>query len=255
MTFQLNSRYVLLTYAQCGELDPFTIVTLLSSLAAECIIGRELHSDQGIHLHAFVDFGRKYRTRNQRFADVEGCHPNIQPFGRTPEKGWDYAIKDGDVVAGGLERPDGGEICQPSDSWAIIAAAGSVDEFWSLARELAPRALLTSFNSLRAYAEWNFRPERTPYSTPPGISFDLSGYDVLNQWVQNNLAGDSVGKSFEKLHLLTGLNLRATPLAASSQSKNRCSQVGSLLFGPSVHDDLRSPFGCTDAHFVLLSAD
>ena len=195
MTFQLNAQYVLLTYSQCGELDPWKINTLLSGLGAECIIGREHHRDQGIHLHAFVDFGRKYRTRNARFADVEDCHPNIQPFGRTPEKGWDYAIKDGDVVAGGLERPVRGEVSSPGDTWAILANAGSSEEFWGLVRELAPRALLTNFTSLRAYADWNFRPQREQYSTPPEISFDLSGYPELSEWVRDNVSGATVGES------------------------------------------------------------
>jgi len=194
MTFQLNCRYVLLTYAQCGDLDPFKVSDLLSGLGAECIIGREDHSDQGVHLHAFVDFGRKYRTRKQRFADVDGRHPNIQPFGRTPEKGWDYAIKDGDVVAGGLERPSGSTVSEAGDVWSQIVLAESVGEFWDMVRSLAPRALLTSFNSLRSYAEWHYRPEPAPYSTPDGISFDLSGFPELDEWVRDNLSGNHVGE-------------------------------------------------------------
>lgn len=193
MTFQLNSRYVLLTYAQCGDLDPWAVNSLLSSLGAECIIGREEHLSEGFHLHAFVDFGRKFRTRNQRFADVDGRHPNIQPFGRTPEKGWDYAIKDGDVVAGGLERPDGSSVSEAGDIWSRICLAGCADEFWFLVRELAPRALLTNFPSLRAYAEWHFRPEPTPYEHPPNITFDLSEFPELPQWVHHNLSGNHVG--------------------------------------------------------------
>lgn len=199
MTFQLNSRYVLLTYPQCGDLDPFKIVGLLSGVGAECIIGRERHRDEGVHLHAFVDFGRKFRTRNQRFADVEGRHPNIQPFGRTPEKGWDYATKDGDVVAGGLERPDGSEVPSACDTWSKICDAKDPEEFWQLARELAPRALLTNFNSLRAYAEWNYRPARIEYSTPPGITFDLSGTPELTEWVRNSLHGNGIGESCPSL--------------------------------------------------------
>ena len=194
MTFQLNSRYVLLTYAQCGELDPWKINTLLSGLGAECIIGREHHRDEGIHLHAFVDFGRKFRTRNPRFADVEDCHPNIQPFGRTPEKGWDYAIKDGEVVAGGLGRPERGEVSGAGDPWTIVANATDCVEFWCMVRELAPRALLTNFTSLRAYADWNFRPQKRPYSTPAEVSFDLSGYPELSEWVRNNVHGTVTGK-------------------------------------------------------------
>ena len=45
MSFSFNARYVLLTYAQCGDLCPFGIVDLLSSMGSECIIGREYHQD------------------------------------------------------------------------------------------------------------------------------------------------------------------------------------------------------------------
>lgn len=194
MPFRCQSRYVLLTYSQCGDLDPFAVVALLSSLGAECIVGREEHADEGIHLHAFVDFGKRPDIRNERFADVEGRHPNVQPFGRTPEKGYDYAIKDGDVVAGGLARPDGVQVSETSTVWSRICLAESPGEFWELVRELAPRALLTNFTSLRAYAEWNFRPERSPYSTPAGVSFDLSGVPELDEWVHTNLSGTRIGK-------------------------------------------------------------
>lgn len=196
MPFRFQSRYALLTYAQCGNLDPHAIVTLLSGMGAECIIAREEHADKGLHLHAFVDFGKRPDIRNERFADVEGRHPNILPYGRTPEKGWDYAIKDGDVVAGGLERPYGAPLPEASTIWDTIVMATSASEFWALVRELAPRALLTNFTSLRAYAEWNFRPERVAYSTPSNISFDLSGVPELDEWVHTNLLGSRVGECF-----------------------------------------------------------
>ena len=70
-SFSFHARYALLTYAQCGDLCPFTIVDLLSTMGAECIIGREHHQDGGIHLHVFVDFGRKYRSRRADTFDVE----------------------------------------------------------------------------------------------------------------------------------------------------------------------------------------
>ena len=194
MPFRFQARYVLVTYAQCGDLDPHEVVCLFSSLGAECIIGRENHRDEGVHLHAFVDFGRKYRTSNERAFDVNGCHPNITPSRGTPEKGYDYAIKDGDVVGGGLERPVRGGVHEDGDPWRQICDAASRDEFWELVRELAPRALLTSFTSLRAYADWHYRPVRTPYTTPEGITFDLSGAEELSEWVRNNLSGDNVGK-------------------------------------------------------------
>ncbi|UJO02113.1 Rep [Molossus molossus associated gemykibivirus 1] len=127
MAFRFKRRYALLTYAQCGDLDPHRIVQLLSEMGAECIIGRENHADGGIHLHAFVDFGREYSTRNARCFDVEGHHPNVLPGKKTPEKMFDYATKEGDVVAGGLERPHGSDVHQSRDPWHEIILADTRD--------------------------------------------------------------------------------------------------------------------------------
>lgn len=193
MAFNFHRRYALFTYAQCGELDPFAVVNHFSELRAECIIGRENHATEGVHLHTFVDFNRKFHSGNPRFADVEGRHPNVQPCGRTPEKMYDYAIKDGDVVAGGLERPSGGRLSGPSDPWAEIIMAESRDEFFELCTKLAPRALACSFNSLQSYADWKYRPEPTPYVHPEGLHFNHDIMGALDDWVSENLGGYSVG--------------------------------------------------------------
>lgn len=102
MSFRFNARYVLLTYPQSGDLDGFAVSDHLSELGAECIVARENHTDSGVHLHAFVDFGKRFQSRNVRIFDVLGRHPNVSVSKGSPEKGYDYAIKDGDVVAGGL---------------------------------------------------------------------------------------------------------------------------------------------------------
>lgn len=188
MTFNFNARYALLTYAQCGDLDPWAVSDMLSLFPAECIIGRERHEDGGNHLHAFVDFGKRAHIRDERRFDVMGYHPNIAPCGRTPEKMYDYAIKDGDAVAGGLERP-GTRVDRPTDTWAEIINAPCADDFWRLVRDLQPRALLCNFNSLRAFAEWQYRPTRDTYSHPDDVEFDLSGMEELNEWVCQAMSG------------------------------------------------------------------
>lgn len=204
MPFAFNAKYGLFTYAQCGTLDPFQVVELFSELGAECIIGREAHEDGGIHLHAFVDFGRKFRTRDERKFDVGGCHPNVSPSRGTPEKGYDYAIKDGDVVGGGLERPSGSRVSSASEAWPEIIAAESREEFWRLVQELAPRSLLCNFPSLRSYAEWRYRPEPTPYQHPISVDLDTSNFPELDQWRQGNLENNSLGgKSYTSAKCVT----------------------------------------------------
>lgn len=192
--FRFRCKHVLLTYAQCDDLDAERVNDHLGSLGAECIIGRENHADGGVHLHAFAMWERQFETRNVRLFDVDGRHPNISVIKRTPEKAFDYAIKDGDVVAGRLQRPSRDSLATPSSKWADIIAAGSREEFFELIADLDPRALCVSFPSLAKYADWKYRPILTDYETPGGISFDTQRSPRLDEWVGANLGGDHVGE-------------------------------------------------------------
>lgn len=185
--FAFNARYALLTYPQCGDLDPFHIVNHISSLKGECIIGRERHADGGTHLHAFCDFGRKLQSRRSDLFDVDNRHPNISPSKGTPEKGWDYACKDGDIVAGGLERPSPNGHRSHADRWAEIINASCEREFWDLVRELDPKALCTQFPSLRKYVEWIYAPKHEAYKSPSGIEFGGGAFPQLVAWKERSL--------------------------------------------------------------------
>lgn len=217
--FSFRARYALLTYAQCGDLDPWSVSNFLSEVPAECIIGREVHADGGVHLHAFVDFGERFFTSDPRRFDVDGRHPNIEPCGRTPGKMYDYAIKDGDVVAGGLSRPGGEDVAGAGAIWDRIVDAETASEFWDLVRALAPRVLITNFNSLRSYVEWKYKPEVAAYVTPPRVVLDISGVEELGQFVHESLSGDVEGKSYTSVRLqslkLHGYHLRSARHAAA----------------------------------------
>jgi len=188
--FSFNARYVLLTYAQCGDLDASAVNDHLAFLGGECIIGRELHADGGTHLHAFCDFSRKFRSRRPDVFDVAGCHPNIEASRGRPECGYDYAIKDGDVVAGGLSRPRGRGIYEDVSSWSIIVSQESEGEFWECVARLDPRSLCTNYNSLRAYANWKYRPAPVLYEHPAGIEFELGMVPELAVWREIALGVD-----------------------------------------------------------------
>lgn len=194
-TFTTNSRYVLLTYSQADTLDYWKIVELVGSLGGECIIGREHHVDGGIHFHAFVDFGRKFRSRRADVFDVDGCHPNITKSYGNAAGGFDYATKDGDVVAGGLARPGDGEdqAMQGSDTWYQAMQAETRDEFFALLEQCAPKNLILNFPAISRFADWRFEKKADTYSTPEG-NFDLSGCPGLNSWVENNLLRANRGK-------------------------------------------------------------
>nr|QXN75561.1 MAG: replication associated protein [Genomoviridae sp.] len=180
--FAFNSRYVLLTYPQSDGLDPFDIVNLLSSLGAECIVGREAHSDGGTHYHAFVDFGRKFRSRRTDIFDIGRFHPNVTPSRGNPRGGYDYATKDGEIVAGGLEPPPIQETDSQDSVYADICMAPDRDTFWNILHDRAPKLLLSNFNSLSAYAEWRYRVDPKPFVPNPDYHFDVTQYPQLDDW-------------------------------------------------------------------------
>lgn len=170
----------------------------LAELRAECIVARELHQDGGIHLHAFVDFNRQFSSRDTAVFDVGGCHPNISKSRGTPQKGYDYAIKDGEVVAGGLGRPDeqvGSGANSAHIKWSTIVMAETADHFWELCHELVPEHVVRSYPSLRKYCEWKFAPIDPIYATPGGVWIDASAVAGINEWIlQADLGSGALGR-------------------------------------------------------------
>uniref|UniRef100_A0A8A4XBU0 Replication-associated protein n=1 Tax=Emberiza spodocephala Genomoviridae sp. TaxID=2814950 RepID=A0A8A4XBU0_9VIRU len=217
MPFHCNARYFLVTYAQCADLSEWDVLDLFTSLGAECIIAREQHADGGVHLHVFVDFGRKFRSRKTNVFDVDGRHPNIEASRGTPEKGYDYATKDGDVVAGGLERPKRATGSGKTfDLWSQVAGAENRAEFWELCEELDPKSLCCSFGQLQKFADWRFAEKPAVYESPGGFEFVGGDVDGRDQWV-----------------LESGLGLGQPPLVSGEE----CMKAGSVKYA--VFDDIR----------------
>lgn len=182
MSFIFHAQYGLFTYAHSEQLDPFAIVEHFGGLGAECIVASERYpTGEGIHYHVFADFGRKFRSRRAGCFDVAGFHPNIVASRGTPEAGYDYTVKDGDIVAGGLERPSGVESVSRAAKWDIIVNAETREEFFQLLQKLDPKSLVCSHRSCVAYADWKYRVDPAPYATPNGV-FDLAEYGDLSEW-------------------------------------------------------------------------
>lgn len=118
----------------------------------------------------FVDFGRKFRSRSASVFDVEGRHPNVSPSRGTPEKGYDYAIKDGDVIAGGLERPKprGGMHIGADNVTNLAHLCEDATEFLELCDEVGRGDLIKNFNNKIAYARWRYKSELPKYDAPQG---------------------------------------------------------------------------------------
>lgn len=190
MTFRFAAKYGLLTYAQSEGLDPFRIVSLLAELGAECIVGKEYHADGGTHYHAFFMFARKFQSRNARIFDIDAYHPNILGGRKTPEQMYDYATKDGDVVAGGLERPSGTRDSSDSDTfWRNVFDAPDREETLRVARDTNVGLFGRYFFQVRAIAEGKTIQNPLDYISNPELEWELGPYPELRTWSETYLGG------------------------------------------------------------------
>lgn len=173
---------------------------------------REDHADGGTHLHTFVAFERKFRSRRSDIFDVDGYHPNIVPSRGNPGGGYDYATKDRDIIAGGLERPSGGGVSKASTPWHWIISASSGGELRELVRELAPKEAVLRYREIEHFIACEFAEERPPYVHPIGFEFELGMVPQLVDWRRDVIDADRVeGKCTAALNLGGASGLKPLP--------------------------------------------
>lgn len=192
--FDFHARNVFLTYPQC-TLSPGDGLALLTSICGDrwafAVVAREQHEDGGDHLHVLICFRRKFRTRNERYFDLDngrggGFHPNIQTV-RGLNDVYAYVTKEQDFIEVG-DKPAGllspGEQ-RPSKRDAAFAALDAefdtVEDFMSALRQRHPYEFFTRGNTIRANVEqakrrrWDYAPEH------PSDSFVIPG--AVQDWL------------------------------------------------------------------------
>lgn len=109
--FRFCARKVGLTYScpQDAEENPIKsneeLLEFLEQLGGHCqyIVARERHESGKKHFHAWVNYDEKQETKNPRFFDFRGVHPNII---KKPGGGWQgYLKKDKDFITNLAENP------------------------------------------------------------------------------------------------------------------------------------------------------
>nr|QCX29445.1 Replication-associated protein [Plant associated genomovirus 9] len=188
-------QFFMLTYPTVPDgFDTDELISILERLGCDYRVGRELHQDGKPPFHAMLCFDAPYTDGYALPTFTVGTRvPNLRVRLTLPERGWDYVAKHAGTTQGHYivgekgSRPggDGDGSERPSnDAWHEIVLARTREEFFDLATRLAPRQLACSFNSLSAYADWKYRPEPIPYTTPDG---EWVVPDVLADWVDENV--------------------------------------------------------------------
>lgn len=98
MSFSINSSSLGFTYSQCN-VEPVKLLNWLREefshyAVIHAVVSREQHQDGNYHLHAAIKLGRQFRSRDARFGDFNGFHPNcVRP--RSYPKWVEYVKKHG----------------------------------------------------------------------------------------------------------------------------------------------------------------
>lgn len=141
MPFQFNSKLICLTYSNVNQQARNGILSLLqydkqslleflqlkATGSKYICVSEEQHKDGNIHFHAAVRVDKPIRTRDERFWDWLGIHPNIQSARNW--KHWvKYVKKDGNYIEDGAEDcgdietvPELIELAKNSDKLSFLA--------------------------------------------------------------------------------------------------------------------------------------
>jgi len=177
MPYKFSAITCFLTYPQ---FDNFSKEELLSALRLkftieDYIIAKEQHEDGHDHYHAVLRFENKFSTRDERFFDIAGHHPNIQNP-RSLKDVAKYCKKEGDFICSHEDFP--GKVCPYAKA---LEEAKSKDEFLDMLRERDPKGLCKSFSSIRACAE-HFFTKRVAYVPKYKEELFNNVPDVLKEW-------------------------------------------------------------------------
>lgn len=83
--FRINNMRLLLTYSQAGHFDKLAYTEWLNSKSTTkitfCRLAHELGEDKkNPHTHVLIEYTKPFQTRDCRYFDFNGHHPNIKPL-------------------------------------------------------------------------------------------------------------------------------------------------------------------------------
>lgn len=106
--FRFCAARVFLTYPNCNIGKDKLAEKLKEWGADRWIVAEEKHKSGQPHLHAFAFLAKELDTRNERFFDIDGFHPNIKngEMKRDWKKAVYYCMKAGDYLIQDIELLD-----------------------------------------------------------------------------------------------------------------------------------------------------
>lgn len=100
MTYQINSKTLFLTYPECNVSKERALEKFQEIFQdiEEYAIAQEKHKNGHYHLHCYIKLKSQFRSRNSRFADIDGYHGNYQGC-RSSKNVLKYCTKEDDFIS------------------------------------------------------------------------------------------------------------------------------------------------------------
>lgn len=173
-SFRVQCKQFFLTYAQCPlDKDDILATLRLLLLPQEPIAGlagHELHSDGGHHIHVYIKTTHALSTRDCRYFDIDGYHPNIVTGIRNPKATWDYCSKENDFSSFG-ECPT--DKANKQSRWLAVKDAATAAEAWEAVWEADARDAILYHDKIKDFIDKMHLPSTTltPYEARPLNTF------------------------------------------------------------------------------------
>lgn len=179
-SFRIQTKHVFLTYSQANNVDHNDLFTHLCGLhnPIRVRVGRELHDDGGVHYHAFIQWSKPCETRDVRFFDWAGIHPNVVSRIRDIRATYDYCGKDGNTKD--LGDPPQTKTSK-NDQLSNALQATTATEFLQLVKTADPGRYIFQHSNLEYFIAKHFTTEET-YNLSQYTNFTLP--PTLTDWIQ-----------------------------------------------------------------------
>lgn len=153
MPYQINTSRLFLTYPQCTLTKERTLELLMEKFDIfNYIIASETHANGDPHIHVYLELNEAYRSRDSKFADIDGFHGNYQGC-RSTKNVQKYCTKAEDYISN-LDVSNLGKSSRSSDMESIISGKRTIYE---LVKEkpqylMGFTKLLNDYNTFIRYA-------------------------------------------------------------------------------------------------------
>jgi len=180
MPFQLNSKNVFLTYPQCDVSKAAMLYYLIEQSGCSAArIGQEEHQDGTPHLHAYLHSDEGFRTRNERYFDVLGFHPNVQPC-RKVSSVLEYVAKTGNFIDYGVLSEGGNK-----RTWNDVVLAENLADARSIISSDFPRDFVLNNEKVEYWLSKHFKKAEPIHVINPTYLFNPD--PIMTQFANQRL--------------------------------------------------------------------